>query len=178
MAAEGVHRFLNFTEMIRRIFSLIAVVFVTIITVSGQDYEPKNVHFRHFFGHIPQNMFSQVETIDRDITVDASTHWLFRPVVQISAMQINLGKSSSVSSLNSLGTGLSYSHFINNNGEPYMNYAFNLLVLFGTEIADVMPLQLSLAGTATLWEHVSFGAGYNFSDNKIFLLTGIVMNFN
>jgi hypothetical protein len=149
---------------------LIAIFIVTAITVNAQ--------FQNFFKPVPKDLFEEVETIDRDVTVDASTVWLFRPVVSISAMQINLGSASSVSSLTSLGTGVSYAYFVNNEGGPYMKYAFNLLVLFGTEIADVTPLQLSLAGTATLWEHVSFGAGYNFSDDKIFLLTGIVMNFN
>ena len=156
--------------MVRKTLSLITVILVTVNVASAQ--------FQNFFKPVPKDVFQQVQTIDRDATIDASTFWLFRPVVSISAMQINLGKASSVSSLNSLGTGLSYSHFINQEGVPYMNYAFNLLVLFGTEIADVTPLQLSLAGTATLWEHISFGAGYNFSDGKIFLLTGITINFN
>jgi hypothetical protein len=101
-----------------------------------------------------------------------------RPVVSITAMCFNLKKPSTVSSLNSLGTGVSVSHFIDVNGEPYMNYAFNFLALFGTEIADIAPLELSLAATVSAFQYINVGVGYNFADKCPFLMTGVQFNFN
>ncbi len=109
----------------------------------------------------------------------ATSVWLFRPVVSVTAMQFNFVKPEvTVSSLGSLGTGISYSHFIEANGEPYCNYAFNILALFGTDVADVSPVELSLAGTVTAFQYLNFGAGYNFKQGNFFLLTGIQYNFN
>ncbi len=104
--------------------------------------------------------------------------WLVRPAVTITAMQIVFGEQTIVQPLSSIGTGVSYSHFIDQNGEPYQNFSANLLFLFGTELAEVPPLELSIAGTVSLWQYLSIGAGYNFMDKKVFLLTGIAINFN
>ena len=132
-----------------------------------------------FFKPINRTLFLPIETIDRDLKVDETTSfWLFRPVVTLSAMQFILEKPVKVTTLSSLGTGISYSHFINSNGAPYMNYAFNFLVLFGTEIADVSPLELSLAATVSAFQYVNIGLGYNFYDRKPFIITGIQFNFN
>jgi hypothetical protein len=104
--------------------------------------------------------------------------WLVRPIVQLSAMEIVFTDPVTVQPLNSLGTGISYSHFIQQNGSPYQNISANLLVLFGTEMVDTAPLKLSIAGTVTLWQYFSIGGGYNCMDKKFFILTGISYNFN
>jgi hypothetical protein len=106
--------------------------------------------------------------------------WLVRPVVTLTATRFDLGKIVTVSPLSSLGTGVSYSHFISVNGEPYNNFGANLLVLFTQDLMDggVEPAKLSLAGTISFLQYVSVGAGYSFAENKVFLLSGIVYNFS
>lgn len=104
--------------------------------------------------------------------------WLIRPTVQLTAMQIMFGETTEVKSLSQVGTGISYAHFIDQNGLPYQNFSADLIVLYGTEFTDVAPLKLSLALSVTAWQYLSFGGGYSFSDKKFFLLTGITYRFN
>jgi hypothetical protein len=59
-----------------------------------------------------------------------------------------------------------------------MDYAFSAIVLFGTDIGEVSPAEISLAGTVQLWQYIAFGGGYNISVKKFFLLTGVAFNFN
>lgn len=108
--------------------------------------------------------------------------WLFRPAVEISALQLIPsdieGKIFEVSSFQSLGMGISYDHFIDYNGQPYSNYGFNFLVLFDAIPRETTTLNLSLAGTVSAFQYMNFGGGYNFGMKKFFLLTGITYNFN
>lgn len=137
--------------------------------------------FKGFFRPIDKSLFKTVQTIDGGVKVDRATSlWLVRPVVTLTATRFNLGNPVTVAPLSSLGTGVSYTHFISVNGEPYANYGANLLVLFTQDLIDggVEPAKLSLAGTISFLQYVSVGAGYSFADRKVFLLTGIVYNFN
>jgi len=154
---------------------LLIILFLAIgITAYCQDSP-----FKGFFRPLEQSIFEREVTTDGELKVDETTSfWLFRPVVTLSAMQFILEKPVKVATLSSLGTGISYSHFVNSNGAPYMNYAFNFLVLFGTEIADVSPLELSLAATVSAFQYINVGAGYNFASGKAFIITGIQFNFN
>lgn len=129
--------------------------------------------FSGFFRPVDKQMFCS----PLDTRAVIST-WLIRPAVTITAMQINFGETTTVQSLTSLGTGLSYSRFLEQNGEVYQNFSANLLILFGTEIADVSPLELSIASSVSLWQYLSFGCGWNFMDKKFFLLSGVIINFN
>ena len=104
--------------------------------------------------------------------------WLTRPLVGMTAMQIIIDDPVMVQPLSTLWTGVSYSHFIDQNGVPYQDFAVNLCVLFGTEMVDKSPLELSIASTVTAWQYLSIGAGFNFMDKKFFILTGITYNFN
>lgn len=151
----------------KRIFFVFILAAFT-LCLSAQDNK-----FKNFFGPIDKDLF----TVQNGQRAPSSV-WLFRPVVTVTAMQFNFEKPTTVSSLSSLGTGISYSHFTEANGEPYANYAFNLLALFGTEIADVSPLELSLAATVSAFQYINVGAGFNFADKHFFLLTGIQYNFN
>jgi len=144
-----------------------AVLIVIIALVTNLTYSQGR--FDGFFKPVP----SEVVKNERGVST-----WIFRPVVSISAMQITLDNPTTVQSLNSLGTGLSYAHFTDNEGVPYQNIAVNALILFGTKVTDVSPLELSLAVTGTFWQYLSIGGGYNFTNNKIFLLTGISYSFN
>jgi len=129
--------------------------------------------FKGFFSPVDKELFTAKDGIRAPSSV-----WLFRPVVSVTAMQFNFEKPTTVASLSSLGTGLSFSHFIEANGQPYANYAFNLLALFGTEITDVSPVELSLAATVSAFQYINVGAGFNFADKHFFLLTGVQFNFN
>ena len=143
--------------------------------------------FKGFLRPVDKDAFKMDITIDSEGKVSQNaSFWLFRPAVTVSAMQFIFENPVKVSTLTSLGTGISYSHFINQDDLPYQNFAANLLILFGTEKAEptkkqetiVSPVELSVAGTVTLWQNLSFGAGYNFADKKAFLLTGVTFNFN
>jgi len=129
--------------------------------------------FKGFFSPVDKELFTAKDGIRAPSSV-----WLFRPVVSVTAMQFNFEKPTTVASLSSLGTGLSFSHFIEANGQPYANYAFNLLALFGTEITDVSPVELSLAATVSAFQYINVGAGFNFADKHFFLLSGVQFNFN
>lgn len=129
--------------------------------------------FKGFFRPVDKELFAAKDGIRAPSSV-----WLFRPVVSVTAMQFNFEKPTTVTSLSSLGTGISYSHFVEANNEPYCNYAFNLLALFGAEIADVSPLELSLAATVSAFQYINVGIGFNFANKNAFLLTGINYNFN
>ena len=127
---------------------------------------------QNFFKPISADIFPK--GVDRSV----ASVWLVRPAVTISAMSIIFGEQTTVEPLSSIGTGISYSHFIEQNGEPYQNFSANFLILFGTELAEVSPLELSIAGTVSLWQYLNLGLGYNLMDKKVFLLTGVAINFN
>ena len=152
----------------KKIFLSLVLLAAFALCTTAQD------KFKDFFGPVDNELFAA-----KDGQRAPSSIWLFRPVVTLTAMQFNLQKPEvTVSSLSSLGTGLSYSHFVERNNEPYCNYAFNLLALFGTEIADVSPVNLSLAATVSAFQYINVGIGFNFANKNAFLLTGINYNFN
>lgn len=146
---------------------LITILFVTMFIVSyGQG-------FRGFFRPVP-DMFAP-----KELTADqAPSVWLFRPIVTVTAMSFTLGNPVTVASLSSMGTGLSYQHFIDNNGEAYNNYGFSALVLFSQDIGGVQPAKLCPAVTVSAFQYLNLGIGYSFADKKAFLLTGISYSFN
>lgn len=153
-------------------------VFILVFTAVGCILFAQSP-FKGFFKPVDKDCFEVDISIDQETKVSQmSPFWLFRPIVTVSAMQFILENPVKVTTLNSLGTGISYSHFINQDGLPYQNFSANLLILFGAEIADITPVELSLAGTVTLWQNISFGAGYNFADRRAFILTGVSFNFN
>src|SRR3972149_538730 len=91
-------------------------VFLTFVFAGYSQNGPWN----GFFKPVNRFIYLPVKTIDRDVKVDETTSfWLFRPIVQISAMQFLIEKPVKVTTLSSIGTGISYSHFINSNGQPY-----------------------------------------------------------
>ena len=132
--------------------------------------------FKGFFGPVEKSLY-KVRDLDtgKDIVPN---FWLFRPLVSLSAMQFMLKSPVQVSSFSSLGTGISYSHFTERNGEPYNDYGFNILVLFTDNIGDIEPVKLSIAGSVSLWQYINVGIGYSNSEKSLFLLTAISYNFN
>jgi hypothetical protein len=104
--------------------------------------------------------------------------WLFRPSVELTAMQFTLTKPVQVESLTSLGAGVSYQHFVEVDGLPYNNFGVNALLLFNQDIGGVEPSSLGVAITVNALQYVNVGAGYSFGVKKFCILTGIVIHFN
>lgn len=131
-----------------------------------------------FFKPVDKNLLS----ISTRKGVESQTVWLFRPTVEVSAMQFLPSKTPGVvfevATFQSAGMGLSYQHYVNVNDVPYNNYGLNLLLLFDQIPRETTSVNLSLAGTVNALQFLNFGVGYNFGMNKIFLLTGLTYNFN
>lgn len=108
----------------------------------------------------------------------ATSVWLVRPYFNVTALKIEFGETTTVQPFSSLGTGVTYGLFKEVNGEPYQVFAANLAVLFGTEISETSPLELSIAATVTGWQYISAGIGYDFTNKNVFLLTAFTFNFN
>ena len=131
-----------------------------------------------FFKPLPYNLFESDQSAFK--ATGTPSIWILRPAVTITAMQFVPDKTKGfvVNAFNSAGTGVSYNHYIEQNGAPYANYGFTLLLLYGYDIGSITPASLSFAGTVTAWQLVNVGIGYSPQLKKPFLLTGIVFNFN
>jgi hypothetical protein len=132
--------------------------------------------FRGFFRPVPDNLIEMRYSVGT-MTVTPGA-FLFRATVSVTALQIMLDKEKTVNNLTSAGTGLSYNHYINQNGLPYSDYGFNLLLLYNYEIGGTEPLSLSVAASVTAFQIVNAGIGYDPGLKKGFLLTGISYSFN
>lgn len=150
-------------------FLLLAFV---VLTFSCMAQKP----FQGFFKPVPDNLFSQEVKTQRGITGPSA--WFFRPTVSLTATQFLLSKPVEVTSLNSFGMGMSYCKFTEVDGQSYMNFGLNALLLFTEKLGEVEPFKLSMAVTVTALQYVSVGAGYSFETKKPFILTGVVYNFN
>ena len=102
--------------------------------------------------------------------------WLFRPAVSIAATMLLYDKTIkdwTASSFTSVGMGIGYQHYIDNNGTPYNNFGFNALMFVNT----VPKATISLAGTVSAMKFIDVGGGYNFGTDSPFILLGIKYNF-
>lgn len=125
-----------------------------------------------FFRPVSTDIFSK--GADRALT----SQWLVRPYFNVTALKINFGETTTVEPFSSLGTGASIALFKEVDGEPYQVFAANLAVLFGTDISEATPMELSIAATVTGWQHLSAGVGWDFTNKNAFLLTSFTFNFN
>jgi hypothetical protein len=157
-----------------KIIVSIIILFGTGLNISAQDRSP----WSGFFRPVDVNMFN-VGTLKDEPTPNV---WLFRPSVEISAMQLipseEPEKVFDVSSFQSVGTGISYQHFISDAGIPYNNYGFNLFVLFDAIPRETTALNVSVAVTLNALKFLAFGGGYNIGMKKPFILMGLTYNFN
>lgn len=145
----------------KRLLIILTLAILT-LTVSAQG----------FFKPVSNDIFPT--GVDRA----AVSTWLVRPYFNITAMKIDFGETTTIEPFSSLGTGVTYGLFKEVNGEPYQVFAANLAVLFGTEITETTPLELSIAATVTGWQYISAGIGYDFTNKNVFLLTAFTFNFN
>ena len=102
--------------------------------------------------------------------------WLFRPAVSIAATMLTYDrtlKDWTSTAFTSVGMGIGYQHYIDNNGIPYNNFGFNALMFVNT----VPEATISLAGTVSALKFIDVGGGFNFGTKNPFVLLGIKYNF-
>jgi hypothetical protein len=153
----------------KRFLTLLAFMAV-ILTAGAQD--------NGFFKPVDKKMFAP-RLVDARIVDAPRAVWLFRPTMQITAVQLTWNKEKKTfdsSPLSSIGPGVSYQHYIEANGEPFNDYGFNALLLLGTDITKISPASLSLAGTFNI-SVINAGFGYNFGQRAPFILMGAVVKF-
>lgn len=161
---------------------ILALVFSGIGLVSsaqsGITEEKKQSPWQGFFQPLDKSLF----TIRSIRGIEPSSVWLFRPAVEISALQLipskETGKVFDVSSFQSVGAGIGYQHFTTLNDLPYSDYGFNALILFDAIPRETTALNISTAVTVSVLQFLNLGGGYNFGMKKFFLLAGITYNFN
>jgi hypothetical protein len=132
--------------------------------------------FKGFFKPVDNKLLVKTQAIMMPTT--ATTTWLFRPAVQVSAMQIYRNKDTKIwetATFKSAGIGLSFQHFIQSNGETVSNYGVTGLILF--DASDVRTT-VSPAITFSALQFFNAGVGYNSSLNRVFGLIGITYSFN
>lgn len=108
------------------------------------------------------------------------SQWLFRPAIELSALQFTYDKTEKEwlsSSIQSAGVGIGYQHYITVNDKAYNDFGFNALLLFDLVPAETSATAISGALTVSALSFVNVGAGYTFGLNKFFLLSGITYNF-
>ena len=101
---------------------------------------------------------------------------LIRPAVDISATQTYLvNKEIKTQPLIGAGVGVSALHYKDITTTPYNDWGINALALFN--MTDAGNVTVSPVATFS-YQKISAGAGYNFADKRLFILTGIVLTFN
>jgi hypothetical protein len=125
--------------------------------------------WRGFWKPVPDALMKATGT-------EATSQFLFRPTVAISAAQFYIANKQIVSStLSGAGIGVSYNHFTTSNETLYNDYGFNALALFGT--TDAGNLKVSPVLTVS-YLNFSAGGGYDISAKRAFVITSITLSFN
>ena len=134
--------------------------------------------FKYFFKPVPKAFAEAKDT--RQAT--GTSVWFFRPAVTVTALRFTYVNEPAnpfeVSNFSNMGAGLSYQHFIDNQGTPYNNFGFSVLALFNNYPLGSGTATMSMAGTVNLLQYWNLGAGWDFSQKKFFFLTGITYSFN
>ena len=102
--------------------------------------------------------------------------WLFRPAVSLAATMLTYDKTTkdwNATAFNSVGMGIGYQHYIDNNGTPYNNFGFNALVF----VNATPEATVSFAGTVSALKFIDVGGGYNLGTQSPFILLGVKYNF-
>ena len=150
--------------------TIVLAFIIVVLNVSAQSSA-----FNGFFR--PVKSFPKVTT-DGFRELEVKNFWKVRPILALSAVQFRLQNPVQVSSFTSMGTGLSYQHFIEVNGKPYNNVGINALFLYTSDLKEVQNMNLSFAFTGSFWQYFNIGGGYNFTDRYVFILTAVSYSFN
>jgi hypothetical protein len=155
------------------------ILLFLVISIAGNSQA-----FKGFFKPVPSNLLvgSDLMRYKADGLNVTVSKWVMRPAVTLSALQISKsttpGKQVDVSSLTKAGMGLSYSHFVQQNGTPYNDFSVNAIFLFDVVPAGTTSINLSPVLTLSALQFVSVGVGYDIGANKAFGLIGINYNFS
>jgi hypothetical protein len=106
----------------------------------------------------------------------ATSEWLFRPSVTVTAYAIQFGPQAQSQSLSSVGTGISYGNFSQVNGQAYCNYSFNALLLTRINIGGQTSTTFGAALTGDVFNKI-IGLGIGYINNKAMLLTTLSYSF-
>jgi len=153
-----------------------SIIFFSLFILLGLTAQSQNA-FRYFFKPLPKTY-----TEARDYRQAGSSVWYFRPAVTVTALRFTYVHQPTnpfeVSNFSNMGAGISYQHFIDNAGVPYNNFGFSLLALFNNYPLGSGTATMSIAGTVNLFQYMNVGAGWDFSQKKVFFLTGVTYSFN
>lgn len=152
------------------------LVFGLLLSGIGLTASAQTSHTKGFFKPVSMNPGLK----EMGTKAGGSGIWLFRPTVEISAVQLTWNKTNKnfdASALTSAGMGIGYQHFVDNNGKPYNNFGVNALMLFNVIPTESNPASISGALTLTAFEYLNVGAGYDFGLKVPFILTGVTMKF-
>jgi hypothetical protein len=156
----------------KRLILFIAIILVATFSASAQRFDG----------------FWKPVTLDKVVANDGvkagTSAWFFRPTATIAATVFSLGYNEDgtfdgvqASYLAKTGVGLSFAHYIDNDGEAFNNYSINGMLLLPTDGTT----NAALAVTASAFK-VNAGIGYNiisgqsFKEN-LFFLTGVQFTF-
>jgi len=132
-----------------------------------------------FFRPMSMQQFDRLVAARGDKSINPKL-WVFRPVVEVSAIKLSYDKELkqvSSASFTSMGFGLGYQHYINIDGLPYNNFGFNLLMLYTAIPTETTKSGISLAGTVSALKFLDVGLGFDFDIKQVFGLMGIKYNF-
>ena len=155
---------------------IVVILILAVLCIAGSSQKP----FKGFFKPVPNTLLTVSPNSMRAGVIAPTSKWLFRPVVEVSALQLYYNKdtkSFDATSFTSLGMGVGYQHFIEVNDEIINNWGVNALFLFEAIPTETTNAGMSGAITVSALKFINLGAGYNFSNKKMFLLTGVTYNF-
>jgi hypothetical protein len=151
------------------------LIIITILACMTFFIQAQTSPFKGFFK--PAKEVVQTNYMVSSDVNAATSHWVFRPSLTLTAVAIQLGGSQPLSqSLKSVGTGISYANFSVVNGNPYCNYSLNASLLTQIVLSGQTSETFGASLTADVFNKV-IGAGLGYLNQKVFLLTTISYSF-
>jgi len=143
--------------------SIIFALLLIVVSVQAQ-------YTKGFFKPVTSENFMMLKGEGKTVDI------LIRPAVDISATQTYLvDKEIKTQPLIGAGVGVSALHYKDITTTPYNDWGINALALFN--MTDAGNVTVSPVATFS-YQKISAGAGYNFADKRLFILTGITLTFN
>lgn len=126
-----------------------------------------------FFNPIPKD-FTTLSKGDKNF------QWAMRPKASFNAIRLAYDKDVKkmvASSFKTGAVGVSASHIIDVNGEPYNNFSIDGMVLFNyIEEEGQEPFGVGAAVTVSAFQLLSVGGGYDFTHKQPLILMNIIFD--
>jgi hypothetical protein len=130
-------------------------------------------HAQSIFKPVPKTLFTE----NKDMSIKASLSpsvWLWRFSAGVIATQWTVeNKQVKQEAFNKTGMGLSYAHYIDQDGLPYNNVSVNGFLFFPVDGSA----KVTIAGTVSFLKYIQVGLDYDAGLNKLGVLTGISYTF-